>query len=269
MDEISGRARPSGRRAGALRAGFLRRGLGRGLAGALAAALSLPAGPAGAVVGGREAPEAAAGAVMVLSSDGGVCSAVVLAPDTVLTAAHCAAGRAEHRVHYKEGAEPVLLELAGRAVHPGYDAGAIAGRRRSIDLALLRVASPLPARFVPARLAAENPRAGESLVLSGYGVVRAGEARSTGTFRSAALPVVEPYGPSRILVWLKPAAGPAGACQGDSGGPIARGDGAVVAVTAWVGGGPCGAISQGVLVGPQRAWLDRTLGGWGRSAAWD
>ncbi|WP_132254826.1 S1 family peptidase [Methylobacterium segetis] len=266
MDPISGRARPIGRRARGLRVGA--RGLGARL-GSAALALGALAGPAGAVVGGREAPEGASGSVMVLSSDGGVCSAVVLAPDTVLTAAHCAAGRAEHRVHYREGAEPVLVEVAGRAVHPGYDAGAIAGRRRSIDLALLRTATPLPARFAPARLAADGPRAGESLVLSGYGVARAGEARTTGTFRSASLPVVEPYGPSRILVWLKPAAGPAGACQGDSGGPIARGDGAIVAVTAWVGGGPCGAISQGVLLGPQRDWLDRTLQGWGRRAVWE
>ena len=37
----------------------------------------------------REAP--AGGAVMVLSSKGGVCTGVVLAPDTVLTAGHCAA----------------------------------------------------------------------------------------------------------------------------------------------------------------------------------
>jgi len=46
------------------------------------------------------------------------------------------------------------------------------------------------------------------------------------------LPVVEPYGPSRILVWLKPAAGPAGACQGDSGGPMASGE-TVAAITSW------------------------------------
>ena len=47
--------------------------------------------------------------VMVLSSKGGVCSAVVVAPDVVLTAAHCVAGAPDHRVHWRgEAGEPVL-----------------------------------------------------------------------------------------------------------------------------------------------------------------
>ena len=60
-----------------------------------------------------------------------------------------------------------------------------------------------------------------------------------------------------------------GACQGDSGGPMAAGD-AVVAITSWstaAGGQGCGGITQGILVGPQRAWIDQTLAGWKR-AAW-
>ncbi|NEU14060.1 S1 family peptidase [Methylobacterium sp. BTF04] len=230
--------------------------------------LMLASAPAGAVVGGREAPEAAGSAVMVLSSNGGVCTGVVLGPDTVLTAGHCVAARAEHRVHFKDAAgAPILVELAARALHPGYDSGAVAGRRRSVDLALLRTATPLPARFGPATLSAAMPRAGETVSVAGYGVSAPGVARTTGTFRSVDLAVVEPYGPSRILVWLKPTAGPAGACQGDSGGPIAIGAD-VVAVSAWVGGGACGSLTQGVLLGPQRAWIDRTLGGWGDAARW-
>ena len=222
--------------------------------------------PARAVVGGAETP--AGGAVMVLSSNGGVCTGVVLAPDTVLTAGHCAAGTAEHRVHFRDAAgQPVLVAVAARAVHPGYDAGAAAGRRRSIDLALLRTATPLPPRFPPVSLSAAVPRAGEGLTLSGYGAVRAGDPRSTGTHRSVALPVVEPYGRSTILVWLE-ADTRAGGCQGDSGGPIAGPDGGVLALAAWIGGG-CGGLTQGVLVGPQRGWIDRTLDGWGRAARWD
>ena len=233
---------------------------------ALCAALQAPT-RAGAVVGGAEAPPRSA--VMVLSSNGGVCTGIVLAPDVVLTAGHCAAGGLEHRVHYKdEAGQPVLVPLSGRAVHPGYDAGAIAGRRRSIDLALLRTASPLPARFAPAALSPAMPRAGASLDLGGYGAARPGDPRSTGSFRSAALAVVEPHGPSRILVWLRAASGKAGGCQGDSGGPVSQEGGAVVAVTAWIGGA-CGGLTQGILVGPQRDWLDRTLAGWGRAARWE
>jgi len=230
----------------------------------LAAALSLAGGPGRAIVGGAEAP--AGGAVMVLSAKGGVCTGVVLSPDTVLTAGHCAADAVDHRVHFRdaEGA-PVLVEVAARAVHPGYDAGAAKARRRSIDLALLRTATPLPPRFAPMTLSAAPPRAGDDLTLGGYGAARPGDPRSTGTYRSLTLPVIEPYGPSRILVWLKGGAG--GACQGDSGGPIIAPDGAVRALAAWIGGG-CGGLTQGVLVGPQRGWIDQILGGWGRSARW-
>lgn len=233
---------------------------------ALAGLAVLSAVPAGAIVGGAETP--AGGAVMVLSSNGGVCTGLVLAPDTVLTAGHCAAGPVELRAHFRdEAGQPVLVEVAARAVHPGYDAGGAAGRRRSIDLALLRTAVPLPPRFAAAALSAAMPRAGESLTLSGYGAARAGDPRSTGTHRSVAMRVIEPYGPSRILVWLK-ADARAGGCQGDSGGPIAGPDGAVLALAAWIGGA-CGGLTQGVLVGPQRGWIDRTLDGWGRAARWD
>ncbi|MDF2601303.1 S1 family peptidase [Methylobacterium brachiatum] len=230
----------------------------------LAAALSLAGRPAGAIVGGAEAP--AGGAVMVLSSNGGVCTGLVLAPDTVLTAGHCVAAGREHRVHFRDDAgAPVLIEVSGRAIHPGYDAGAASGRRKSIDLALLRTATPLPPRFAPVTLSASLPRAGERLTLAGYGAARAGDPRSTGTYRSVGLPVIEPYGPSRILVWLKGDA--AGGCQGDSGGPITGPDGAVLALAAWIGG-TCGGLTQGVLVGPQRGWIDRVLDGWGRGARW-
>lgn len=233
----------------------------------LAAGLLLALLPAraGAVVGGAEAPSD--GAVMVLSSNGGVCTGIVLAPDAVLTAGHCAGKGLEQRVHFRDAeGQPVLVELSGRAVHPGYDAGAVAGRRRSIDLAVLRTATPLPPRFPPATLSEAMPRAGESLGLGGYGAARAGDPRSTGTFRRVDLPVVEPHGPSRILVWLKGAAR-AGGCQGDSGGPVTAPDGSVVAVTAWIGGA-CGGLTQGVLVGPQRAWIDGALQAWGRAARW-
>lgn len=264
---------------------------------ALGVALGAVAGEAAAVVGGVEDTGALSrAAVMVLSSRGGMCSAVVVARDAVLTAAHCAgttgsagsagatdaggaggaAGRIEYRVHFRdEAGAPVLISPAAIAVHPGYAADAVAARRPSVDLALLRLPEPLPARFEAATLAAASPGAGSTLVLGGYGVLREGDARSTGTFRSAKLAVTEPYGPSRILVWLK--GDNTGACLGDSGGPVAirSPDGAdtVVAVTAWAkgprkGGRDCGDLSQAVRLGPERDWIDRTLAAWGRSARW-
>ena len=212
--------------------------------------------PARAVVAGQEGGPAAGSTLMVLNARGGVGT--------------------ELRVHGREGGEPVLVVPSAVAMHPEFDAGAIRSRRRTIDLALVRLAEPLPGRFSAAGLVDGSlPRAGSSVTLAGYGVSREGEARSTGTYRSAALTTVEPYGPGRILLWAADDAGGgkrpgAGACQGDSGGPI-FGDDGIVAVTSWStgpSGRQCGLLSQGVLVAPQRGWIDSTLSKWGESARW-
>lgn len=239
----------------------------------VAAAWLMALDPAPAVVGGAEETGALSrSSVMVLRAGGGVCTAVTVARDAVLTAAHCVAGASALRVHFRDGAgEPVLIEPAARAVHPGYDAKAIEGRRRSIDLALLRLTESLPARFETAVLSAQPAPGGAGVTLAGYGVSRAGDGRSTGTFRRADLNVVEPYGVSRILVWMQGEAG-VGACTGDSGGPVFSGDARVFAVTSWASGPKgrgCGRYSQAVLLGPQRDWIDGTLAGWGLSARWE
>jgi hypothetical protein len=245
-----------------------------------AASALLLASSAGAVVGGREdAGGAARAAVMVLGSSGNVCSGIVVATDVVLTAAHCVTNAAQHRVHYKDAdGEPVLIAPTAIVVHPGFDKGAIEGRRRSVDLALVRLPQPLPASFatVPLSATAMPPPSGSVITLGGYGVAGEGDPRSSGTFRTATLAVVQPYGPGTILVWAVDPTGQgrrpgAGACQGDSGGPLMADDGAVVAVSTWSTGPAkkhCGLLTQGVLVAPQRAWLDRTLAAWGRAARW-
>lgn len=242
---------------------------------ALACGLALPAK---AVVGGRDGGPAAASTVMVLNARGGVCSAVVVSARAILTAAHCAAGGTELRIHWKDATgEPVLLPPAAVSIHPQYDAKAIAARRRSIDLALLRLSEPLPGRFSAAMLdAGAQPRVGMSVTLAGYGVSREGEARTTGTYRSAALGVIEPYGPGRLLLWAADPEGQgkragAGACLGDSGGPLFGASGSVTAITSWSTGPKgrdCGFLTQGVLLAPQRSWLDRVLGQWGQTARW-
>jgi Trypsin len=237
----------------------------------LAVAMSLLTTNARAIVGGaEETGPLARQSVMVLSSHGGVCSAVVVARDVVLTAAHCVTGAAEHRVHFRdEAGQPVLIVPAAKAVHPGYDPKAIETRRRSIDLALVRIPESLPARFETAKLDASRPAKDEAVIVGGYGLAREGDAKTTGTFRTARLKVVEPYGPSTILLWLR-GDGAMGACQGDSGGPIASGA-AVVAITSWSSaakGLTCGDLTQGALLGLQRAWIDTILAGWNRAAKW-
>src|SRR4051794_2668539 len=172
-------------------------------------ALALSASGAHAIVGGAEdAGPLARSTLMVLSSRGGVCSAVVVDRDVVLTAAHCVTGADEFRVHFRdETGQPVLIAPNAKAVHPGYDPKAIEERRRSIDLALLRVPDPLPARFAETPLSASTPLKSATIVVAGYGLAREGDAKSTGTFRAASLSAVEPFGPSRILLWAEGGAG--------------------------------------------------------------
>ncbi|WP_229426489.1 S1 family peptidase [Microvirga alba] len=224
-----------------------------------------------AIVGGAEDQgPLARQSVMVLSSNGGVCSAVVLARDVVLTAAHCVTGAAEHRVHFRdEAGQPVLITPAAKAVHPGYNPKAIETRQRSIDLALIRIPETLPERFERAILATSAPRKDDAITVGGYGLAREGDAKTTGTFRTATLKVVEPYGPSKILLWAR-GIGAMGACQGDSGGPMASGN-AIVAITNWSSaakGISCGDLTQGALIAPQRSWIDQVLRGWNRAARW-
>jgi hypothetical protein len=248
-----------------------------GLAG-LALGLTLAANSAGAVVGGRDGGPVGGSTLMVLNARGGVCTGIVLSPRAILTAAHCAAGGTELRIHWKDGSgEPVLIPPAAIALHPEFKANAVAARQRSIDLALVRLAEPLPARFAPATLVDGTlPRAGVPITLAGYGVSREGDARTTGTYRSAELVAVEPYGPGRVLLWATDPTGAGkrpgpGACQGDSGGPITGADSGIVAVTSWStgpSGKSCGLLSQGVLVAPQRSWIDGTLANWAERASW-
>ena len=79
-------------------------------------------------------------------------------------------------------------------------------------------------------------------------------------------------GPSALLLWASPAEGrAAGACGGDSGGPMLDAASRVVALSVWSTGqgrARCGGLSQGLLLAPQRAFIDGVLGRWGRAASW-
>jgi hypothetical protein len=230
-------------------------------------------GPASAMVKSEPAPLLAPYAVMVLGSKGSFCSAIVLNPYVLLTAAHCVSGSPDYRVHWRDkDGQPVLREPAAIVLHPGYAKNAARDRKRSIDLAMIRLAEPLPPQFKSVALSDLRPRTDDRLIVGGYGLSTENDPATGGTFRAATLATIEPYGPSSILVWLSdPVSGPkakgAGACTGDSGGPIFDSAYALVAVTVYAEGpgqARCGALTQGLLVAPQRSFIETTLKKWQR-----
>lgn len=131
-------------------------------------------------------PTAAVG--VVLRDGVGICTGSLIAPDLILTAAHCAEG-IEHeadpgRLRFRTGAypglTPVELPAARIVLHPLYPTnGEPAGieRRTGYDLALVRLASPVPptAAFplVPSREAVVGPR----LLIASYRGGRGERAR--------------------------------------------------------------------------------------------
>jgi len=231
----------------------------------LIAALSAVA-PARALVGAAPDARFADRVVMVLLRGGeeaGFCSALVVDSRTVLTAAHCLKPARDMAVFYRsaDGA-PIIIPVERTIAHPQYRPDAIRSRARSIDAALVRTALPLDPRFLAAELGSTDaPKVGDSVILSGYGVTRAGDWKSGGTLRSVTLSVRDPASP--VLVWAAEADGAAGgACSGDSGAPFFSEDGTTaVAIATWAQaphGRGCGGLTQGPRLAPLKAWIEAT-----------
>jgi hypothetical protein len=233
---------------------------------ALVATLAPPLAPARALVGGEPDGRFADRVAMVLIRGGdkaGFCTGLVLSPRVLLTAAHCLRPLRDMAVHYRDAAgAPVVIPVDAAVSHPLYRADAIKARALSIDLALIRTARPLPARFAGAAIAdGQPPPIGAPAIVSGYGAAREGDWASGGELRSVTLAVREPA--STVLIWAAdPTGRAAGACNGDSGAPVWSADGsAVIAIVAWAQaahGRGCGGLTQGPLLAPLKAWIEET-----------
>src|SRR3954467_14177464 len=82
------------------------------------------ASPAAAMVGGAPARDegAARAVVTIVGSRGTFCSGALIAPDLVLSAAHCVMPGADYKiVHYDAKRQPQLLEVRRTASHPQFN----------------------------------------------------------------------------------------------------------------------------------------------------
>jgi hypothetical protein len=240
-------------------------------------ALSLIAHPAAAIVGGggAAAENIARAVVTIIGSRGSFCTGSVITQDLVLTAAHCVLPGADYKVILPGETPPRLLDIRRIASHPQFNVAAILAHRASADVALLRLASPLPAAKAPAPLGAPAiPIAvGSRLAIAGVGVTRRGDGKSGGTIRAADLAVTGKPGTLQIRLADPLTANTReglGACTGDSGAPafeMQGGRAVIVGVVSWSTGANntdgCGGLTGVTPLTLYRDWILRTARGWG------
>ena len=231
---------------------------------AVVAAFFAAGGAALAVVNGQPDPSLARHAVMVLDDHGNMCTGAVIAPKSILTAAHCVTDGTDWRIFWRSPEDqPVFTKPHSVRVHPGYVRNTHGTQNRSIDLAIVTLEEPLPAPFAPIALSDVTAVApGDNISVAGFGFSEEKNRKTLGVMRRADLSVVEPHGHSSILVWLTdPDAAGAGGCQGDSGGPLLY-QGSLIAITfetTGIGKHNCGVLTQGTLIAPQRDWILKTM----------
>lgn len=227
------------------------------------ALLSLAA-PAHAVTG--RAPPAALWAarpiVMVVDQNGDLCTGTALAHDLVLTAAHCV--MRPMRYHVKEFQTGRSIAVRAIVRHPHFNPQAYVESRATADLALVKLARPLPAVVVPAALgAARRVKPGETLVIAGFGTTADYTDRGLGIPRMATLAVTGHPGSLQIRLVdnrTRNARAGLGACTGDSGGPAYDGLGPlVIGVVSWTTGpgnsAGCGGLTGLTPLLRYRAWI--------------
>jgi len=229
--------------------------------------------PALAVVGGAPlaSENLARSVVMIVGSFGTLCTATVIAPDLLLTVAHCVEPGAEYKlVDAESGQAPVLKDIARIERHPQLALKRLFAHLATADVALLKLAASLTAEFAPLPLDEPTHPAtvGDSFTIAGYGVSARGKSDSGGTLRAATLIALD--GPDTAQMRLvdprtQGRRAGLGACTSDSGAPALRKNGsglAVVGIVSWSTGpdmhGGCGGVTGVTALARYRDWIAET-----------
>jgi len=241
----------------------------------MAAFALLFAGPAHAIVGG--AAPAIDGVfrsvVTIVGSRGNSCSGTLIAPDLVLSVAHCVGPGADYKiVEYGRDRQPQLRDVKRVAAHPGFDMKTMLAHRATADVALLQLVVP---KAGPSAIGVPSMplAAGNRFTIAGIGVTVRGNGKSAGVVRSAELVATGHPGTLQIRLFDPATDGTSaglGACTGDSGGPVfeqQQGRPVLIGVVDW-STGPNGSAGCGGLTGVTpltlyRDWIVQTAKQWG------
>ena len=213
---------------------------------------------AAAIVGGKTGEHDAQRHTVFITSRVQDCSGTLIAPDLVITAAHCVARGGAFSIRSGVGSIAVTQVV----VHPAFRSDSYETHKPSPDLAILKLASAAPLPMRPAKLATDKafPPRGTPFVIAGFGEGIEGDRR-IGTFRTAQLINAGTTGGIMLRLHAQKSTPGTGSCTGDSGGSAYRNENNVLVlygVIAWAGGKPgsnCGAVTGIVLVANQLDWI--------------
>lgn len=224
----------------------------------------LSAAPAAAITGRAPVALMQGRHAVMITGPGTFCTGAAIARDLVLTAAHCVAPGTDYKlIEFDAARQPKLLDIARIARHPNFNLKALLGHRATADVALIKLAHPLPADIIPATLERTDrrPQAGDRYTVTGYGLAVRGDGKTGGTLRTAQLVATGRPGNLQIRL-VDPAAGGdrpgIGACTGDSGAPVYQ-DTALIGVVSWSTGpnmtAGCGGLTGVTPISLYRRWI--------------
>jgi secreted trypsin-like serine protease len=228
------------------------------------AVLALSLSSAAAMVGGAQpAQEAVARSTVLVVGGHNLCSGVAIAPDLVLTAAHCVLADGKYRLLAFEGRRSVVKEVASVVPHPQFSPQADAP-----DIALVKLAVRPPPNLTAVRLSDRRapPSVGDRFIVAGFGVAVQGNVKTAGVLRAAMLVATDrPNSQQLSLVdpqKLGEKAG-LGVCNGDSGGPVLDAQNlSLFGIVSWssrTDGEPvCGFVSGIIPIARYNYWILET-----------
>lgn len=174
-------------------------------------------------------------AVGKVVSPGSMCTGTIIAPQIVLTAAHCVNPEqppVQFHLGHLNGVPEAVLEVVEAKVHPAYDPllGDAQGGKPN-DIAVLKLAEPAPVPPIRFRTEPMDCLEGTPVLFVGYGKTNPTDPGSSGSKFKVQVTVGK-LTESGFFTYSIPGA-PKNACPGDSGGPallVAGGKAEVVGV---------------------------------------